>query len=144
MLLVYDPEHCIRQRILNTESIISDDWRDDGVPQNPDCGQALVGQLLADTAIGKRAGSLKRRRRLIEMACADGAVVFDNHPRPGGGNADPLASQRGKSTGGKNHGRPLVVSLGAHPIKVSSDGDVTVYFKSKNGVSECDAEMHFL
>jgi hypothetical protein len=33
---------------------------------------------------------------------------------------------------------------GAHPIKVSADGDVTVYFESRNGDNVCDAEMHFL
>ena len=33
---------------------------------------------------------------------------------------------------------------GARPIKVSSDGDVTLYFKSRNGERESDAVMNFL
>ena len=33
---------------------------------------------------------------------------------------------------------------GAHPIQVSSDGDVSIYFRSKNGEQQCDAVMHFL
>ncbi len=114
------------------------------MPQNPDCGQALVGQLLADTAIGKRAGSLKRRRRLIEMACADGAVVFDDHRILAVGTLIRSHPSVGNQLGARTTAARSSYLWGAHPIKVSSDGDVTVYFKSKNGVSECDAEMHFL
>ena len=33
---------------------------------------------------------------------------------------------------------------GSRPIKVSSDGDVTVYFKSRGGDQECAATMNFL
>ena len=33
---------------------------------------------------------------------------------------------------------------GAHPVKISSDGDVTIYFKSRDGDAECDAVMQFL
>jgi len=33
---------------------------------------------------------------------------------------------------------------GAHPVKVSSDGDVAVYFTSRKGREECEAVMHFL
>ncbi len=33
---------------------------------------------------------------------------------------------------------------GGQPIKVSSDGDVAVHFKSRNSGGECDALMNFL
>ncbi len=33
---------------------------------------------------------------------------------------------------------------GGRPIKVRSDGDVAVFFKSRNGNNECDAVMNFL
>ena len=33
---------------------------------------------------------------------------------------------------------------GAHPIAVSSDGDVTVHFQSRSGDRQCDAVMNFL
>ncbi len=33
---------------------------------------------------------------------------------------------------------------GSRPIKVSSDGDVTIHFKSRNGENECEALMNFL
>ena len=143
-LLVYDPEHCIRGHILNTESIIFSDWKKSGKPTNEDCGQALVGPLLEDIAIGKKAGSLNRRRRLIEMACADGAVVFDDNRLLAAGTLIRSHPSVGNQLGARTTAARSSYLWGAHPIKVSSDGDVTVYFRSKNCKAECDAEMHFL
>ena len=55
-LLVYDPQHSIRDRILNSESIISPRWRPDHEPHSADSGQACIGRLLEDTSIGQEAG----------------------------------------------------------------------------------------
>ena len=79
-LLVYDPEHRIRERILNPESIIFPGWKREGESDCRPCsGQSLVSRSVDGIAIGKSLGSLKKKRRLIEMACVDGAVVFDDH-----------------------------------------------------------------
>ncbi len=95
--------------------------------------------------MGKKTGSLKRKRRLIEMACVDGAVIFDDNHLLAVGRPGAFASQRGKPAWGPDQGRPLRVSSGAaHPIKVSSDGDVTIYFRSRDGEQQCDAVMNFL
>jgi hypothetical protein len=143
-LLVYDPEHRIRGHILNTESILFTGWKTDGEAAADDCGQALVGPLLEDTAVGKKAGSVTRRRRLIEMACADGAVVFDDQRLLAVGTLIRSHPSVGNQLGARTTAARSSYLWGAHPIKVSSDGDVTVYFRSKNCRAECDAEMHFL
>ena len=100
--------------------------------------------MLEDTAIGKKAGSLNRRRRLIEMACADGAVVFDDNRLLAVGTLIRSHPSVGNQLGARTTAARSSYLWGAHPIKVSSDGDVTVYFRSKNCKAECDAEMHFL
>ena len=144
-LLVYDPEHRIRGHILNPESIIFAGWKADGEAAGDDCGQALLGPLLEDTAIGKKAGSvepqaavdrngLRRRRRGLRRPASVGR-----------GNADPLASQRGESTGGPDDGGPLLLPLGR---LTPSRSVPTARSRSTSGArtaeAECDAEMHFL
>jgi DNA integrity scanning protein DisA with diadenylate cyclase activity len=109
-----------------------------------ECGQILIGPSVEDVAIGKRMGALRRKRRLIEMGCVDGAVVFDDeHLLAVGAIIEPHSSV-GNQLGARTTAARSAYLWGAHPIKVSSDGDVTIYFKSRNGAESCDAMMHFL
>ena len=92
------------------------------------CGQALIGRSIEDIAVGKKAGSLKRKRRLIEMTCVDGAVIFDdNHLLAVGALVRSHPSVGNQLVPGPMPPDPHTSGC-AHPIKVSSDGDVTVYF----------------
>ena len=143
-LLVYDPKHCIRQRILNTESFVASDWREDMEPSHQDCGRVLISRLLADTAVGKKAGSLRSKRRLIEMACVDGALVFDDDHLLAVGARIRSHPSVGNQLGARTTAARSAYLWGGHPIKVSSDGDVTVYFSSKHGDNQCEAKIHFL
>ncbi len=143
-LLIYDPEHCMREHILNTESLIASDWIADVEPALQDSGQALIARLLADTAVGKKAGSLRKKRRLIEMACVDGALIFDDDHLLAVGALIRSHPSVGNQFGARTTAARSAYLWGGHPIKVSSDGDVTVYFTSKDGESQCDSEMQFL
>ena len=79
-LLVYDPEHLVLDHILNPESILVAEQSSNGDGLLPTvCGQALIKRSIEDISVGKRAGSLKRKRRLIEMTCVNGAVIFDDN-----------------------------------------------------------------
>ena len=77
--MIYDPQHCIAEHLLNPESMIHHEPGSNGRPVPTVSGQSLIGRSIEDIAVGKKAGSLKRKRRLIEMACIDGAVVFDDN-----------------------------------------------------------------
>jgi len=142
-LLIYDPDHKIRERILNPESIIFPGWQ-----QDSDCGtgsgQLLVSRSVDGIAIGKALGSLKKKRRLIEMACVDGAVVFDDNRLLAIGALIRSHPSVGNQLGARTTAARSAYLWGAHPIKVSSDGDVTLYFKSRSADNECDALMQFL
>ena len=144
-LLIYDPEHRIGERILNSESILFPDWRPAGEPPtNGRTGQSLLARSLENLAIGKGVGPLKKKRLLIEMACVDGAVVFDDNRLLAVGALIRSHPSVGSQLGARTTAAKSAYLWGAHPIKVSSDGDVTVYFTSRKDDDECDAEMHFL
>jgi hypothetical protein len=143
-LLIYDPEHCIAERLLNPESIIHPEPGSNGQLAPPVSGQALIGRSIEDIAVGKKAGSLKRKRRLIEMACIDGAVVFDDNNLLAVGALIRSHPAVGNQAGARATAARSAYLWGAHPIKVSSDGDVTIYFQSRNGEQQCDAVMNFL
>ena len=93
-LLIYDPDYLVAEHILNPESIICDDYRrkavGDAVPMpgttlaagtntgsstrgtRSETGQSMIGEAIADISVGRKAGSLRRKRRLIEMSGVDG------------------------------------------------------------------------
>ncbi len=90
-LLIYDPEHCILQRILNPISILNPANVPVSLiaPVSPvsnnghavsvrTSGQTLVRSSIEEIAIAKKGGSIRRKRQLIELACIDGAIVFDD------------------------------------------------------------------
>ena len=144
-ILVYDPEHRVREHILNPESIIFSGWQGEGLPWSGlDCGQALIAPSVQDIAIGRGVGTLRKKRRLIELACADGAVVFDDDRLLAVGALIRSHPNAGNQLGARTMAALSAYLWGGHPIKVSSDGDVSVYFRSTNGQKQCDAVIDFL
>lgn len=143
-LLIYDPRHEIRGHILNRESIVFSGWRTDlGLESGTESGQAVIAPTLRDLAIGKSVEALRRKRRLIELANVDGALIFDDDQLLAAGaiiESHPSArNQYGTRTMAAQSG----YLWGASPVNISSDGEVAVYFKSRGDGEECDAVMQF-
>ena len=116
-LLIYDPEHLVADHILNPESILAAPQGSNGdAPLPAVCGQALIGRSIEDISVGKKTGALKRKRRLIEMACVDGRGHFRRQP-PLGGRARWCARIPAWETnfGARHHRRPLARISGAAP-----------------------------
>lgn len=144
-LLVYDAEHSLLPRLLNSESIISRDWYHNGdTARVRECGQNLIRRSIEDIAVGGPPGSLMKKRQLIEMASIDGAVVFDDQHILAIGALVRSHADVGNQLGARATAARSSFLWGARPIKVSSDGDVSVYFRSAGGGEECDAVMNFL
>jgi hypothetical protein len=144
-LLIYDPEHHTRHRILNPESIVFSDWFPAGQTRDElHCGQALIGRWVQDLALGNVCGPLKKKWRLLEMARIDGAVVFDDQRLLAVGALIKSHPEVGNQLGARSTAARSAYLWGAHPVKVSADGDVTIFFKSRHGEAECDAVMQFL
>jgi len=144
-LLVYDPEHRVMDRILNPESILSPLWKHNGgAVSNRPWGQMLIEDSIEDIAIGKKVGSIKRKRQLIELASIDGAVIFDDTNLLAIGALIRSHPDAGSYLGARSTAAKSAYHWGAHPISVSSDGDVSVHFESRSGDERCDAVMNFL
>lgn len=150
-LLVYDPQHRVLDHVLNPVSILnpqsipSAPWKRNGhaVPGRPS-GQALIGSSIEDIAIGKKSGSIKKKRQLIELACIDGAIVFDDTNLLAVGALIRTHPDAGSQLGARANAARSAYLWGARPIAVSSDGDVTVHFQSRSRDRQCDAVMNFL
>jgi hypothetical protein len=160
-LLIYDPEYLVAGHILNPESIISEQYlhkaqgglgplpkvaaaTEPRTGPPPETGQSMIVDSIADISVGRKAGSLRRKRRLIEMSGVDGAVVFDDNHLLAVGALIRSHPNVGNQLGARVTAARSAYLWGGRPIKVSSDGDVAVYFTSRHGDSQCDAVMHFL
>ena len=143
-LLIYDPKHEIRGHILNRESVIFSGWRTDlSVETGVESGQAVIAPSLRDLAIGRDSETLRRKIRLIELANVDGALVFDDDQLLAAGAIIESHPNAGDQLGARATAARSAYLWGACPVNVSSDGDVTVYFKSKGDGEECDAVIQF-
>jgi hypothetical protein len=99
---------------------------------------------IKDLAIGGGVGAVRSHRRLLsELASIDGAVVFDRNnvlaigavikPHPG----------VGSHVGTRTTAAHSALRWGGIPAKVSSDGDVTIYFESQGEDGSSQAEIQF-
>jgi hypothetical protein len=144
-LLIFDPDHCIAEQIENPESILTAARKLNGRARRfRPPGQAVIAGSIEDIAIGAPAGSLKKKRQLIELACIDGAVVFDTQNLLAVGALIRSHPAAGNQLGARATAARSAFLWGARPIQVSSDGDVTVHFKSTGANAECDAELNLL
>jgi len=143
-LLIYDPKHEIRGHILNRESIVFSGWRTGvSVEAGAESGQGVIAPSLRDLAIGRDVKALRRKIRLIELANVDGALVFDDDQLLAAGAIIESHPNAGDQLGARTTAARSAYLWGACPMNVSSDGDVTVYFKSRGDGEECDAVMQF-
>jgi hypothetical protein len=143
-LLIYDPRHQIPGHILNRESIVFSGWRTDvSLEEGAESGQAVIAPSLQDLAIGKDVEVRRTKRRLIELANVDGALVFDDDQLLAAGALIEPHPNAGDQLGARTTAARSAYLWGTCPVNVSSDGDVTVYFKSRGNGAECDAVMQF-
>jgi hypothetical protein len=144
-LLVYDPHHSVLPHILNPESLLSPTCCGNGhVAQVGEYGQALVRRSIEDIALGQSSGYLRKKRQMIEVASIDGAVVFDDDHILAIGALIRSHPHVGSQSGARSTAARSAYLWGARPIKVSSDGEATVYFKSASDEQEYDAVLNLL
>jgi hypothetical protein len=143
-LLVYDPGHAARKHVRNPASVIFPGWKEQALPAAAWTGQSLIGRSVGDLALGEGAAALRFKRRLVELARVDGAVIFDDTHLLAIGAIIETHPEAGDQLGARTTAARSAYLWGAHPVKVSSDGDVSVYFTSRKGREQCEAVMHFL
>jgi hypothetical protein len=133
-LLIFDPRQTVVEHLLNPESRFG--------------GAADVARSLLEPAVSKIKLSdplpIDRKLLLTGAAGMDGAVIFSADRILAVGAMVQPHSAAGKFVGARATAAFSAYLHGGIPIQVSSDGDLTLYFKSANGEKRCDAQMSFL
>ena len=78
------------------------------------------------------------------MACIERPIVFDDTHLLAVGALIRSHPDAGSQLGARITAARSAYLWGAHPIAVSSDGDVDAHFQSRNGDQQCDAVLNFL
>jgi hypothetical protein len=136
-LLVYDPQHQVINHVSNPASVISG--------PNADAARAMLASSIRPIRMSATNHPPRKKRVFLEIAGTDGAVIFDdNHVLAFGAMIEPHP-QVGSHSGARTTAAHSAYRWGSFPIKVSSDGDVTVLFRSRDPQGNlADAQLHFM
>ncbi len=121
-LLVYDPKNSVIKNIVNKNSIV-------------ERGKAKGAHKMLINSVG-RIGTTswkrnkRQKRKLLELSSLDGAVVFNENRVTAFGAMIDTAQDTGNHAGARTTAAYSAYEYGGYPIKVSSDGDVTIIFQS--------------
>lgn len=137
-LLVYDPAHAVLGQVTNAESRI--DTQDLGDPV-----RRMLADSVRDISMGATDRASRKKRRFLEIASADGAVIFDDrNVLAFGAMIRPHADTPG-AAGARTTAALSAFLHGGHPVKVSSDGEIAIHFTSRDGnANEAHAKLEFL
>lgn len=138
-LLVYDPDSKVVEKLVNPESRIT--------PKSKivaGTGQSVVADSVRQIAIGKSTQALRNKRLLTELASIDGAVIFDDDKLLAIGAIIKSHAKAGGQSGARTTAALSAYHWGGRPVKVSSDGEVMLYFASDDDEYTCDATIEFL
>jgi hypothetical protein len=136
-LLIYDPQHSVISRIVNPDAKLAPVF---GHP--PTDRQALC-SAVRQLKMGDSASFASLKRRLIELASIDGAVVFDEKEVLAIGAMIPMHPAVGSHHGARTTAAYSALHFGGRPMKVSADGDIVIPFWAKDDKSEI-AKLHYL
>jgi hypothetical protein len=137
-LLVYDPRHAVLDQITNSESRIN--TQDQG-----DAARKMLKSSVMDISMAATDRASRKKRRFLEIASIDGAVIFDDrNVLAFGAMIRPHADTPG-ATGARTTAAVSAFLHGGRPVKVSSDGEITIYFTSRDqSGSAAQAKLEFL
>ncbi len=134
-LMIYDPSHSVLANVLN----------DEAKANAPSSNRSVITNALSGVQFGKTLGTGCRHRRLLsELASIDGAVLFDAQSVLAVGAVIKTHPEAGDCIGARTTAAKSAFKWGGKPMKISSDGDVTIHFASGNDDDGyCDAELTF-
>jgi len=138
-LLVYDPMQQVLPYISNRESIL------EVTNTNIDPVRRALMDSVANISLESTHPRDIKKRLLIELASMDGALIFNNDRILAFGAMIQGHPQVGAAVGARTTAAKSAYLYGGIPLKVSSDGDMTLYFRSQGGNNNpTSAELSFL
>jgi DisA bacterial checkpoint controller nucleotide-binding len=137
-LLVYDPNESVVTHVVNKGSVIH------GSSNTLDMPRSMLVPSVRTIAMGQKEFPRRKKRLLLELASMDGALIFsEKHILAFGAMVETHKKADGEF-GARSTAARSAFHWGGHPIKVSSDGEVTLYFTSKFAKNSCTASTDFL
>ncbi len=143
-LLIYDPDDKLLEHVVNPLAIIKQGFHLNA--EIPRSAQSILGQYINNISLSDKERDESKKRVLLEIAGIDGAVIFNDTGITAFGamvNQHPNAN---RETGARSTAAYSAFLYGAHPFKISSDGNITIYFlsKEKRGKKQqCFARIDF-
>lgn len=138
-LLVYDPERKVLANISNKNSSITPGPRPYEGPHQ------MIGQVINSIKMGDVLAQKRKKRLFLEVASIDGAVVFDRNEVMAFGAVIITNKAVTESIGARTAAAESAYHWGGVPIKISSDGDITIHFTSANDSGQkAHATLDFL
>ncbi len=133
-VLIFDPQQTVVEHLLNPESRFG--------------GSSDIARSLIEPAVSKirltEPLSIDRKLLLTGTAGIDGAVIFSGDRILAVGAMIQPHPAAGRFVGARTTAAYSTYLYGGTPIQVSSDGDLTLYFRSEASHKVCDAQMSFL
>jgi DisA bacterial checkpoint controller nucleotide-binding len=138
-LLVYDPHLRVIEHINNKGSLITDDGA------HADSAHMMLMDSVRNIPMGNREQSNRKKRLFLELASMDGAVVFTPTRILAFGAMIKTHDNAEYETGARSTAARSAYYWGGCPIKISADGEITIFFKSMGRDGEsCQAKLEFL
>lgn len=138
-LLIYDPDKKVVNHVVNKGSIIS------GEGAVPNAARSMLLPSVEGIAMGAREYDDRAKRLFLELASMDGAVIFTAAGLLAFGAMIETHPEADRESGARSTAAQSAYRWGGVPFKVSSDGEIAVYFKSTDGKrNSCFAKLEFL
>jgi hypothetical protein len=140
-LLVFDPFKTVIREVVNKESVLENRYGG-----NPDPIRSALSAVIKDIKMGSKDYKERKKKLFLEIAGIDGAVIFDQTQVLAFGAMIKTHKDAGGFAGARTTAAKSAQLYGGTPVKISSDGDISLFFNSQSGKSNkyCDAELRFM
>ena len=138
-LLVYDPAGRVLEEVINANEAVISGPAPRGDEGRRMLAQAVKGIDMADSALARRKHNL-----FLEIASLDGAVLFDDDGVLAFGAMIRSNPHVQGYFGARTTAMHSAYLWGGRPIKVSTDGQIVIPFRSRGPAGTCEAELAFL
>lgn len=138
-LLIYDNFNNVSPYVTNKESLL------DYCNQHLDIIRKDMMPAICDISMASPDSRKIKKRLLIELASMDGAVIYSDYSLKGFGCMIQAHPDAGEATGARTTAALSSYLYGGFAVKVSTDGDITIFFTSRGQKGEeSPAKITFL
>lgn len=126
-LLIYDPHHTVINHVVNAGSTMN--GHEDMDESRKILMPSVYSIQMKDCCLANR-----KKRVLLELASMDGAIIFDANNILSFGSMIETHSEVGNHAGARTTAFESALRYGGIPIKISSDGDISIRFNTESGI----------